>query len=96
MVAREDYQARMERELAVWQREAARLKACAAEMDGQGRAEYETSLAYVKLKEADARGKFENLKKVEESAWARVKLVMDSAGGEFKEALDRMANRFQV
>jgi hypothetical protein len=95
MGIREDYQALIEKQLNEWKAQTERFKATAQQMGVQAKAQYEKNLELLHAKQEEAWQNFYKLKAANESAWAQLKGHMDKAGGELKDAVERMTTIFK-
>jgi hypothetical protein len=95
MGIREDYQALIEKQLNEWKAQTERFKAAAEQMGVQAKAQYEKNLELLHTKQEEAWQNFYKLKAANESAWAQLKAHMDKAGGELKDAVERMTTIFK-
>jgi hypothetical protein len=95
MGTREDYQALMEKQLNEWKAQTERFKAGAEQMGAQAKAQYEKNLEVLHAKQEEAWQNFHKLKAANESAWEQLKAHMDKAGGELKDAVERMTTIFK-
>lgn len=95
MGIREDYQALMEKQLNEWKAQTERFKAAAEEMEAHAKSQYEKNLELLRARQAEAWENFYKLKGANESAWAQFKVHMDKAGGEVKDAVERMTTKFK-
>jgi hypothetical protein len=95
MGIREEYQALMERQLNEWKAQTARFKAGAEQMGAQAKAQYERNLELLHAKQEEAWQNFYKLKAANESTWDQLKARMDKAGGELKDAVERMTTIFK-
>jgi hypothetical protein len=90
MGIREDYQAFMEKQLNDWRAQTERFKAGAEQVGAQAKAQYEKNLELLHAKQQEAWQNFHKLKAANENAWEQLKAHMDKAGGELKDAVERM------
>jgi hypothetical protein len=95
MGIREEYQALMEKQLNEWKAQTERFKAGAEQMGAQAKAQYEKNLALLHAKQEEAWQNFSKLKSANENAWEHLKARMDRAGGELKDAVERMTTIFK-
>jgi hypothetical protein len=95
MGIREDYQALMEKQLNEWKAQTERFKAGVEQMGAQVKAQYEKNLELLRAKQEEAWQNFYKLKAANESAWEQLKAHMDKAGGELKDAVERMTTIFK-
>ena len=95
MSMREEYQALMEKQLNEWKAQTARFKAGAEQMGAQAKAQYERNLELLHAKQEEAWQNFYKLKAANESTWDQLKARMDKAGGELKDAVERMTTIFK-
>jgi len=95
MGIREDYQVLMEKQLNAWKAQTENFKATAGQIEERAKAQFEKNLEILRTKQTEAWEYFHKLKGANETAWAQFKAHMDKAGGEVKEAVDRMTTRFK-
>jgi hypothetical protein len=95
MGIREEYQALMEKQLNEWKAQTERFKAGAEQMGAQAKVQYEKNLELLRAKQEEAWQNFYKLKAANESAWEQLKAHMDKAGGELKDAVERMTTIFK-
>ena len=95
MGMREDYQARMEKQLNEWKVQTERLKAGAEHFEAQAKLQFDKNLALLRAKQTEAWDHFDKLKVANEGAWAQFKTHMDKAGAEVKAAVETMASKFK-
>jgi hypothetical protein len=95
MGIREDYQALMEKQLNAWKAQTESFKATAEQIEEHAKAQYEKNLEILRAKQTEAWEYFHKLQGANETAWAQFKAHMDKAGGEVKEAVERMTTRFK-
>ena len=95
MGIREEYQALMEKQLNEWKAQTERFKAGAEQMGAQVKAQYDKNLEVLHAKQEEAWQNFAKLKGANESAWEQFKAHMDKAGGELKDAVERMTTTFK-
>jgi hypothetical protein len=95
MERREDYQALMEKQLNAWKAQTESFKATAERIEGHAKAQYEKNLEMLRAKQGEAWEYFYKLKGANETAWAQFKAQMDKAGGEVKDAVERMTTKFK-
>jgi hypothetical protein len=95
MGLREDYQALMEKQLNEWKAQTERFKAGVEQIGEQAKAQYEKNLEVLHAKQEEAWQNFYKLKGASESAWGQFKTHMDKAGGELKDAVERMTTIFK-
>ena len=95
MSIREDYQALIEKQLNEWKAQTERFKAAAEQMGVQAKAQYEKNLELLHTKQEEAWQNFYKLKAANESAWEQLKAQMNKAGGELKDAVERMTTIFK-
>jgi hypothetical protein len=95
MGTREDYQVLMEKQLNEWKAQTEGLKAGAAQMEAQAKAQYEKNLESLRAKQEEAWENFYKLKNASEGAWGQFKAAMDKASGELKDAAERMTAQFK-
>jgi len=95
MGIRQEYQALMEKQLNEWKAQTARFKAGAEQMGAQAKARYEKNLELLHARQEGAWQNFSKLKAANESAWEQLKARMDKAGGELKDAAERMTTIFK-
>jgi len=95
MGLREDYQALMEKQLNEWKAQTEQFKATAEKIEAHAKAQYEKNLEILRAKQTEAWEYFHKLKGANESAWAQFKAHMDKAGGEVKDAVERMTTKFK-
>ena len=93
MEIREDYQALMEKQLNAWKAQTESFKTAVEKIEGHSKAEYEKNLEILRTKQTEAWEYFDKLKGANESAWAQFKASMDKAGGEVKDAVERMTTK---
>jgi hypothetical protein len=95
MGIREDYQELMEKQLHEWNKQTEKLKAGAAQLEAEAKTQYEKSLEALHLKQKEAWDNFAKLKNASEGAWEQFKANMDKAGGDLKDAAERMTSQFK-
>jgi hypothetical protein len=95
MGIREDYQAFMEKQLHEWNKQTERLKAGAAKIEEEAKTQYEKNLEVLHAKQKEAWDQFAKLKNSGDEAWEKFKVNMDKAGGDLKEAAERMTSQFK-
>jgi hypothetical protein len=95
MGMREEYQALMEKQLNEWKAQTERFKAGAGQVETELKAEYGKSLGFLHAKQNEAWKNFAKLKDASEDAWGQFKEDMDKAGGDLKDAAERMAKQFK-
>jgi hypothetical protein len=95
MGTREDYQALMEKQLKAWKAQTEVFKAAAGQIEGHAKAQYEKNLELLRAKQTEAWEYFQKLKGANEGAWAQFKAHLDKAGGEVKDAVERMTTKFK-
>jgi hypothetical protein len=95
MGIREDYQTLMEKQLNEWKVQTERFKAGAEQIEAHTKVEYEKHLETLRTTQATAWENFHKLKSANESAWVEFKAHMDKAGGEVKDAVERMTTNFK-
>ena len=93
MEIREDYQALMEKQLNAWKAQTESFKTAAEKIEGHSKAQYEKNLEILRTKQTEAWEYFYKLKGANESAWTQFKASMDKAGGEVKDAVERMTTK---
>jgi hypothetical protein len=95
MGMREDYQALMEKQLNEWKAQAEKFRADAEQAQAAAKVQYETFLASMQAKQAEAWDNFHKLKGANEGAWTQFKVHMDKAGDEMKSAFEQFTTRFK-
>jgi hypothetical protein len=95
MGIREDYQALMEKQLNEWKAQTERFKATVEQIEAHAKTQYDKNLELLHAKQTEAWEYFYKLKGANESAWAQYKTQMDKAGGEVKNAVERMTTKFK-
>ena len=95
MSTRADYQALMEKQLNAWKAQTESFKAAAEKIEEHAKAQYEKNLETLRAKQTEAWEYFNKLKGANEAAWAQFKTHMDKAGGEVKDAVERMTTKFK-
>ena len=95
MSAREDYQPLMEKQLNVWKAQTEQFKASAAQMEAHAKVQYEKGLELLHEKQEEAWDNFRKMKTASESAWEQLRINMDKAGEEVKNAAERIATQFK-
>ena len=95
MGMREDYQALMEKQLNAWKAQTEVFKAAAEQIEGHAKTQYEKNLEMLRAKQKEAWEYFDKLKDANETAWAQFKAHLDKAGGEVKDAVERMTTKFK-
>ena len=96
MGIREDYQALIEKQLNEWKAQTERFKAAAEQMGVQAKAQYEKNLELLHTKQEEAWQNLYKLKAANENAWSQLKAHMDKAGGELKDAVERLTTTFKT
>ena len=95
MGIREDYQGMMERQLNAWKAQTESFKATAEQIEGHAKAQYDKNLEILHAKQTEAWEYFHKMKDANEAAWPQFKAQMDKAGGEVKDAVERMAAKLK-
>jgi hypothetical protein len=95
MGIREDYQALMEKQLNAWKAQTESFKATAEQIEEHAKVQYEKNLEILRAKQTEAWEYFHKLKAANETAWAQFKAHLDKAGGEVKDAVERMTTKFK-
>ena len=95
MGIREDYQGMMERQLNAWKAQTEIFKATAEQIEGHAKAQYDKNLEILHAKQTEAWEYFHKMKDANEAAWTQFKAQMDKAGGEVKDAVERMAAKLK-
>ena len=95
MGIREDYQWMMERQLNAWKAQTESFKATAEQIEGHAKAQYDKNLEILHAKQTEAWEYFHKMKDANEAAWTQFKAQMDKAGGEVKDAVERMAAKLK-
>ena len=95
MGLREDYQALMEKQLNAWKAQTESSKLRPDRSRGTRRPSMKKISRYCVPNKRKHGNTSDKLKGANESAWAQFKAQMDKAGGEVKDAVERMTTRFK-
>lgn len=95
MSTREEYIRRMQEKLEEWNVDIDNLSAKASEVSADVRSEYNEQIAALKVKQAAARQKIDEMQKSGESAWKDLKAGIELAWSAIGEAVDSAKSRFK-
>ena len=95
MSTREEYIRRMREKLEEWNVDIDNLSAKASEVSADVRSEYNEQIAALKVKQAAARQKIDEMQKSGESAWKDLKAGIELAWSAIGEAVDSAKSRFK-
>ena len=95
MSSRDEYVRKMQAKLEEWNSDIDTLAAKAGEVSGDLKTEYNEQIAALKVKQAAAREKIEEMQKSGESAWKDLKAGIDLAWTAIGEAVDSAKSRFK-
>ena len=95
MSTREEYIRRMREKLEEWNVDIDNLSAKASEVSADVRSEYNEQIASLKVKQAAARQKIDEMQKSGESAWKDLKAGIELAWSAIGEAVDSAKSRFK-
>lgn len=95
MATREEYIRRMQAKLEEWSADIDTLAAKTSEVSADVRNEYNEQIASLKVKQAAARQKINEIQKSGESAWKDMKTGIDMAWTAIGEAIDSVKTRFK-
>ena len=94
MSNREEYIHKMQAKLEEWNADIATLTAKAGEVTADVKHEYREQIESLKIKQAGAREKIEELQHSGESAWVDLKTGIELAWSSMGEAIDSARSRF--
>ena len=94
MGTREEYIRKMQAKLEKWNADIDILAAKASDVSADVRSEYNEQIASLKVKQAVARQKIEEMQKSGESAWKDLKAGIELAWTAIGEAVDSAKSRF--
>lgn len=95
MSSRDKYVRKMQAKLEEWNAEIDTLSAKAGEATADAKNAYNKQIDSLKVKQADARQKIEELQQAEESAWEDLKSGIERAWTALGEAIDSARSRFR-
>ena len=95
MSTREEYIRRMREKLEEWNTDIDNLSAKASEVSADVRSEYNEQIAALRVKQAAARQKIDEMQKSGESAWKDLKAGIELAWSAIGEAVDSAKKRFK-
>ncbi|MHB8121399.1 MAG: sll1863 family stress response protein [Desulfuromonadaceae bacterium] len=95
MSTREEYIRRMREKLEEWNTDIDNLSAKASEVSADVRSEYNEQIAALRVKQAAARQKIDEMQKSGESAWKDLKVGIELAWSAIGEAVDSAKKRFK-
>lgn len=95
MSSRDEYVRKMQAKLEEWNADIDTLAAKASEVTGDLKSEYSEQIAALKVKQAAAREKIEEMQKSGESAWQDLKVGIDLAWIAIGESIDSVKSRFK-
>ncbi len=95
MSTREEYIRRMQAKLEEWNADIDNLSAKASDVSTDVRNEYNEQIASLKVKQAAARQKIDEVQKSGESAWKDLKAGIELAWSAIGEAVDSAKSRFK-
>ena len=95
MSSRDEYIRKMQAKLEEWNAEIDTLIAKAGEVSADVTKEYHEQIDTLKVKQAVARQKIEELKQAGESAWVDLKSGIEQAWSAMGEAIDSAKSRFK-
>lgn len=95
MKNKEEYLRAMQSKLEKWNADIDVLTGKTSDVSAEVRAEYNGRIAVLKIKQAAAKQKIEELHKSEESAWHDLKAGIDLAWSAIGEAVDSAKSRFK-
>jgi predicted nucleic acid-binding Zn-ribbon protein len=95
MSSREEYVRKMQAKLEEWNSEIDTLAAKAGEVTADAKNAYNKQIDLLKVKQADARQKIEELQQAGGSAWEDLKSGIERAWTDLGEAIDLARSRFR-
>jgi len=95
MGIREDYQAKMEKQLNDWTAQTERLKTGLEQVEIHAKGQIERNFKALRDKQSEAWVHFGKMKASNEGAWEQFQAHMDKAGGEVKAAMEQMTSVFK-
>ncbi|MDD2853766.1 MAG: hypothetical protein PHY09_17910 [Desulfuromonadaceae bacterium] len=95
MSSRDEYINRMQEKLEEWNAEIDTLAAKAGEVTADVKSEYREQIELLKIKQATARQKIDELQHSGESAWGDLKTGIELAWTSMGEAIDSARSRFR-
>jgi predicted nucleic acid-binding Zn-ribbon protein len=95
MNSRDEYVRKMQAKLEEWNAEIDTLTAKAGKVTADARNEYSEQIESLKVKQAAARQKIEELQHAGENAWGDLKSGMELAWNAMGEAIDSARSRFK-
>lgn len=95
MSTRDEYVRKMQAKLEEWNADIDKLAAKTSEVSADVRSEYKEQIAALKVKQAAARHKIEEMQISGESAWKDLKSGIELAWAAIGEAVDSVKSRFK-
>lgn len=95
MSSRDEYVRKMQAKLEEWNADIDKLAAKADAVSGELKIEYAEQIAALKVKQAAARQKMEEVQKSGESAWEDLKSGAELAWSAIAESIDSAKSRFK-
>jgi hypothetical protein len=95
MGMREEFQARMEKQLNEWKVQTERFKAGAEHVEAQAKVQFDKNLELLRAKQTEAWDHLSKLKVANEGAWTQFKTHLENAGAEVKSVVETMTKNLK-